>query len=441
MSAKQKEEFLKTVLPKRILADLKRDGEELLRVDLTTPQHLDGFMSIIHRMVLLTKDKHSQEEQTLNLMVKVMKGDDAFRKNSLCYIMFPNEMFIYTKVLPCFTQLLEGSGSSVRGDQWCPRVVYGVAGKIPGYSDQFETILVMENMALDGFVSGPRNDLDEQHLTLMARKIAQFHACTYAMKVNKDERLQALVEGILPFEFSKGDTVMASYAAMYRLALRRIFKYVDKHPETLDNDKFKSDFNALRSKHGDEPVHLMQKFLERDDYSVILHGDYNRNNVLFKYENGKPVDLRMFDFQENRYGTPAIDLIFFMCMSMPTGLRERFWYPLLQQYHDSLLTTLRDIFKCNENDPRLEPYSYDNIMKHLNRFALYGGIVAVQFLPWMISPEEECAQLSFYFEKDFNSPEMEHWTQVAGGEAVDQRLIETLRFLSQEGCFSIVHEN
>ncbi|XP_055638318.1 uncharacterized protein LOC129776608 [Toxorhynchites rutilus septentrionalis] len=440
MSDEQKIHFLRNNLPKLIL-QTSHSNDELLSVEFTTPDQLDGFMSTIHKLDLLVRNTKSGEERPINLMVKVMKGDDTFRTECLSKIQFSNEIVIYTKVLPCFQKLLQTTKCSVTGDNWCPKVLYGTAGHIPEYSDQFETILVMENMTIDGFTSGPRNDLDEEHLTLMARKIAQFHACSYALKITNDKQLAELEDELAPLNFIKGEQVFESYAIVFKRGLERVFKYIDEHPESLDNEKFKKDIANLRDKYSDEPIRLMQKFLKRDEYSIILHGDYNRNNVLFKYEDGKPVDIRMFDFQEHRYGTPAIDLFFFMCMSMPTGLRERFWSSLLKEYYDSLMSTLTDILKCRESDKRLKPFQYDRFMEHLNRFALYGGMVAAHFLPWMLGSEEECRQLSYHFMKDASSAEMKRLTMVCGGEVVDRRLIEMLRHLSQIGCFSIVDED
>lgn len=59
MADTRKQEFLKTILPGRILAESKREDEELVQVELTTPEHLDGFMSTIHRLVMVTRNKSS----------------------------------------------------------------------------------------------------------------------------------------------------------------------------------------------------------------------------------------------------------------------------------------------------------------------------------------------------------------------------------------------
>ncbi|XP_053696024.1 uncharacterized protein LOC128743459 isoform X1 [Sabethes cyaneus] len=374
-------------------------------------------------------------------MVKVMKGDDSFREHSKARIQFSNEILIYTEVLPQFIHLLQSSDSPIKGDSWCPKVLYGVAGKFPDYSNQYETMLVMEDLTFDGFQAGPRNDLDENHLILMARKIAQFHACTYAMKINKDKNLDRLVERLTPFNFAADGEELHTNAVLVKIGIERIMKFLNDHPEELDCESFKTDMNKLSNKYAEAPINLMQKFLTRDEYSVILHGDYNRNNVLFKYENDIPVDLRMFDFQQNRYASPAIDVSFFMCMNMPSGLRERLWDPLLRQYHSSLIDTLISILKCKPDDEKLEPYTFSNIMDHFRRFALYGGMIASHFLPWMLCSEEECAQLAYHFAKDVDSPELKHWTMICGGESVDRRLVEIFRHLSQMGCFSIVDDD
>nr|XP_019565410.2 uncharacterized protein LOC109433437 [Aedes albopictus] len=440
MEEQRKMDFIRGELTETILGVLNANAE-LVEVKLSTPEHLDGFMSVIHNLVLVTKDKKTSEQKTINLMVKIMKGDEAFRETSFAKTQFSNEIYIYTKVIPVFTELLKSRNCTVRGSDWCPHILYGKAGKIPNFSNIYETILVMENMTLDGFKAGPRNDLDEAHLKLMAKNIAQFHACTYAMKIENKAELDKIVDGIIPMNFSKDGKLLDSYATLIKLGMDRIYEYIDKHPNVLDSDQFKTNMTKLRSKYEEQPIQLMQKFLERNEFSVILHGDYNRNNVMFKYENGKPVDLRMFDFQENRYATPSIDLSFFMCMSMPTGFREQFWTPLLKYYHDSLMDTLVDILKCERTDARLETYSYENFMKHMGKFGLYGGFIAAHFLPWMLCSEEECAQLAHHFVKDLNSADMKHWTRVSGGEAVDKRLIEIFRHLSQLGYFSIVDDD
>ncbi|ETN59561.1 Juvenile hormone-inducible protein [Anopheles darlingi] len=358
MSNEREAAFLKEELPKQILVhspELEDDGV-FSEVELTTPEHLDGFMSTIHKLSFQYHKKDGSDVRRLHLMVKVMKGSDEFRESSLAKIQFGNEIYIYTHVLPVFRDLL--AGTEVQAD-WCPGVYFGEAGSFPSYSDQYETMLVLENISPLGYVAGPRLDLEETHLRLMARNIASFHACTYALRIRNDPRLQQLIDGITPLDYVHGDKTFTSYDVLLRLGADRWYSYLDKHPELLEKLSFKQDMEQLRQRYEATPIRLMQKLLARDDvFSAILHGDYNRNNVLFKLDDtGKPIALKMFDFQENRYATPAIDLAFFMYMSMTEELRERCWDSLLEDYHSTMLRSLAAILKSISNDTQLTVYS------------------------------------------------------------------------------------
>ncbi|MBO8695574.1 phosphotransferase, partial [Staphylococcus aureus] len=50
--------------------------------------------------------------------------------------------------------------------------------------------------------------------------------------------------------------------------------------------------------------------------SVLCHGDFNRNNLLFRYDDGgRPVDALAYDMATMRYGSPVLDLSFFLYMN------------------------------------------------------------------------------------------------------------------------------
>ncbi|XP_058129755.1 uncharacterized protein LOC131284241 [Anopheles ziemanni] len=434
--------FLTTELPAKILREtpeLDSKGNFSV-VNLSTPDHLDGFMSTIHKLSFRYQSQDGSDERTLNLMVKVMKGSDEFREASLSKIQFTNEIYIYTKVLPVFRELIEASDLEISPD-WCPKVYFGASGHFPSYSDQYETILVLEDISPLGYIAGPRINLEEDHLRLMMRNIASFHACTYAMRIRGDPRLDDLINGIVPLDFIHGDKMFTSYDVLFKLGVDRLYRYLDAHPEQLDTESFKADFQRFRKIYGTTPIRLMQNLLKRDEvFSVILHGDYNRNNVLFRVDtDGNPTALKMFDFQENRYATPVIDLTFFMYMSMTQELRERCWDELVEEYHSTMLKSLASILKVNLDDPSLDSYRFEPFLNHFQRHALYGVVVTLHFLPWMMCPEDECEQLSNEFARDISSSEMARLTRVCGGEEVDKRLVGVLRHASSKGYFDFIN--
>lgn len=75
--------------------------------------------------------------------------------------------------------------------------------------------------------------------------------------------------------------------------------------------------------------------------SVLCHGDFNRNNLMFRYDEcGFPVDTLMFDFGTPRYGSPALDISFFLYMNTTQTMRETKWDDLMNAYCSSLAAAL-----------------------------------------------------------------------------------------------------
>uniref|UniRef100_A0A182MKH0 CHK kinase-like domain-containing protein n=1 Tax=Anopheles culicifacies TaxID=139723 RepID=A0A182MKH0_9DIPT len=447
MAQDRKEKFLTTELVNKIIQsnDDLRDYRVVSKSDctLTTPQGLDGFMSVIHRLTLNLTHSTTGATSCLTVMVKVMKGNDEFRKKSLGLVLFPNEINVYSAVIPAFEQLIRTANAQLDLQTLCPRIYLAESSvKYPTYSDQEETFLVMEDVSARGFVPGPRLNLDQPHLVLMARKIAQFHACSYALRISgHSEVLRNLVKRIIPLNFIQdGKIFFESYDIVFKVVFERLFAYFDKNPELLQPDNVRDRVQSLRSKYGQAPSQLMQRCLERDDiYSVILHGDYNRNNVLFRYENDTPQDVMLIDFQENRYGSPALDLSFFMYMNMPPeSWANGGWEHLLMVYHQELMRCLCDILKLQPDDQLLQPYRFDAMKNHLQKYFIYGAIIAIKFLPCMLANEQEVQEIVHHFHTDVTADAFRQIYLIAGGEIVNDRISKVMLHAAQQGYLDML---
>lgn len=141
----------------------------------------------------------------------------------------------------------------------------------------------------------------------MTRKIAEFHAVSYALKVKQPNKLKALVADMkpMPFVVSPTDKECGNnwYPRLFGIAFERFFMYYDRIslPENLPTS-FRRDMDSFRSKYGAKPEEFMESVrLYNGVFSAVLHGDYNRNNVLFQYDgDASPVnvkDVKMIDFQ------------------------------------------------------------------------------------------------------------------------------------------------
>lgn len=175
-----------------------------------------------------------------------------------------------------------------------------------------ESILALQDLRPLGFRGGPRLVLDECHLRLMLRQIAQFHSLSYALKILEPGRFDDLVSGIVPMPFlpsgQPGDTANL-FTVLYDIGVTRFLAYA-KRTSDRRSAAFNQDVENLERRYGRNPVALLEHLRRNDNvFSVIQHGDYNRNNVLFKYagENGNeenfdnPTDIRMIDYQVNAF--------------------------------------------------------------------------------------------------------------------------------------------
>lgn len=371
------------------------------------------------------------------MIVKLMKGDENFRTTTKSQIQFSNENYIYSNVVPAFKNILKNT--EINLDNLIPRAYFAGSGSFPNLSDIFETVLAVKNVSPQGFRNGPRLHLELDHLKLMAKTIAQYHSVTYAMRIKKDPQLDVLIKGIKPLPFKEADGSRNLYDILYGVGMERIIEYLDRQPKDKEFSKNIENFKKFHK----TPTDLLSKFLENDEiFSVITHGDFNRNNVLFQYSSptgfANPSALNMIDFQEVRYGTPCIDLSFFMYFNLKPELREAHWKELLKYYHSHLIASLADILKCKPDDEILKDYFYENFDRHFTKFGMYGMMICIHFLPWMDCPEEECDRLSYLFENEIHSKEFWDLSILAGGDSTNFKIAEAMQHASKMGYMKIM---
>lgn len=173
---------------------------------------------------------------------------------------------------------------------------------------------------------GPRLYLNFEHLLAMSRLLGKYHAFSYALKSTNITKWNQLIAGIKPLPFidmkRPDEDKNNFYRILYRVAFDRFFDYLERHKNdnifdsSNDKDvKLIENLKKLREKYFHEPCKLLENLrtevlINEDDnnFAVILHGDYNRNNVLFKYKNQEQEaslneleDIKMFDFQVTAY--------------------------------------------------------------------------------------------------------------------------------------------
>ncbi|XP_060870302.1 uncharacterized protein LOC132944808 [Metopolophium dirhodum] len=136
------------------------------------------------------------------------------------------------------------------------------------------------------------------------------HGLSYTDKYKDPDRFQEIIMDIRDTNFDVDGQWLFKNYALSRFGKRG----VDQQPTDGDNS-------------------LRRALVLREPFSVVCHGDFNRNNVLFRYDEARHlVDVLLFDFGTTPYGSPTLDLSFFFYMNTTQDLRESRWDDLLNPY-------------------------------------------------------------------------------------------------------------
>ncbi|XP_017061084.2 uncharacterized protein LOC108101293 [Drosophila ficusphila] len=411
---------------------------------------LDGFMSALYtlKLDLIIEDRVKTEV----ILIKFMKGTEEFRENSNSYIQFANEIFAYAEILPAYENVLRISHLEVDlVTNWVPKCYFAKFGQVEGLGNSRESVLALKHLKGDGYQLGPRLTLRRDQLEAMVGLVGPFHALGYATKILQPQVYNRLRAGIvdMPFVSSSGKAI---FDVLYRVAFDRFYEFYDRQKEQLLKDSdagFGDAIERLREKYFENPTQLLEwiRTASRADdqpdnhFATFLHGDYNRNNVLFHYGDDDKVDgIKAIDFQELRFSTTAIDLSFFMYMNTPSEGRDEIYADLLKKYHTHMINTLELVLRRNPDelsDDRvnelLNEYSFERFNAHFKRFAFYGALVCMHFLPWLLGNEKDCARLSHLFDTDMHGSDFHKLSMEIAGDEANLEIFKTVRHAYEHG--------
>ncbi|KAG8271773.1 hypothetical protein J6590_055396 [Homalodisca vitripennis] len=315
------------------------------------------FASSVCFLVAVFEGDQGLVEQPM--LVKNSMEDEVTRVWLNLKEQFQNEVFMYEKVLP----FLDRDNTMI---SIFPRYFFGSASESDNPS---EYTLVLEDLRSSGFRLSPEIlDLDFVHCALAFRKLGAFHALSFAAKQSNLKDFTNLVENLIETRFLEYNWEDAEY--MYAGALDRAAGPL------LENGEKVEEINNFKNKLKNSLMYFKSILTVQEPMGVICHGDFCRNNVLYKYENGSPVDIRFFDLATARYGSPMLDFTFFFFLNSSENSRKLYKDEYLKIYHDSLSATI----------PGLKVPSLEDFKEEFRRKAVYGFIICSFFKPACMDP-------------------------------------------------------
>ncbi|XP_044574395.1 uncharacterized protein LOC123258458 isoform X2 [Cotesia glomerata] len=149
-------------------------------------------------------------------------------------------------------------------------------------------IIVIEDLQA---VSGYRcvhSKLDEDHLRMCLKAIARFHGRGLRLKCNKFNTFREFYAKLL-------HTNNISDYSLHVNLTNKVTQYLDEH---LNVDR--------------KILKLFEEFQQEsankdNEFLTICNGSVDLNNLLFRYENSKPTDIKIINWGAMRYSSPVID--------------------------------------------------------------------------------------------------------------------------------------
>ncbi|XP_049284916.1 uncharacterized protein LOC125764589 [Anopheles funestus] len=309
------------------------------------------YASTIYRACVSYRSRGKAE--TIKLIVKLITS----KVNSLAdELTYDTELKVYRDFLRKMNALLSDDVTPYFG----PKLIYS--------SDEPVPYLILEDLSSHQFVhSNKLLAVDDAKIVLF--KLAQFHATSYSLSnTSAAGSLDALNNGLFKQKPSEGVSFMLENFTIFAEELSKWDGYT-KYAQRLQN--------------------LQPTFIERGaaiyrargfGYSMLNHGDFHYNNMLFKFDADQRVqDVVFYDFQLSCWTTPAVDLLYFLYFTCNRETRDTQRHQLIQLYHQEFTRTLDSVGYMGKVPTLLD------INCDLQRAGFLEIVLAICFIPFLFA--------------------------------------------------------
>ncbi|XKL64700.1 hypothetical protein PGB90_004786 [Kerria lacca] len=359
------------------LFDDRKDlfGEESIFKDFKKEQDFlwkDGYQSaaIFGRIVYEKKNQLCLSDPlVLKITPQIIPEKDVH------VFAFINEIYFYSIVVPFFESF-----------RTLDLFAKYYNGHVQMKSKEYQAVIVFENLQAGGYMPAAKKSfLDYAHLSLALRKLGEWHA--YSFKARKED----------PNRFS----IITN--CMNDIHIAFIHEYINLIPgcamrglESLFNDPRYSDKLGNIQKIFENIGDFILEILDGDTknpMSVLCHGDFLRNNILFKFRHNEPSDLKIIDLANCKMASPVVDLALLLYINSDQDTRKNHWHDLINEYYVALKETFPDV----------EVPTKEQILNEFRRKSFYVYFVASFFLGTLMADdynlpgEKECLPEEFWY--------------------------------------------
>ncbi|XP_052863303.1 uncharacterized protein LOC128269939 [Anopheles cruzii] len=286
----------------------------------------DNYASEMYR-VAVGYETGTGETVRRNLILKVMPSGElqqqVMEENSI----YPRETVIYREILPKVYALLRSIGDTTIISPICLSPETGGAPK---------QMLVFEDAREQGFQMVDRRfGLDLEQARQVIVKLAKLHACSRMLYESDPQLFELTLEGCISDNPKK-----QSFLPYYRLCVQQVIRLVREWNAPEDWNVILEKLEQLEHKIIPYGCEVYRR--DESSFNVLNHNDIWVNNMMFRYarKEGNLEDVLLLDYQLSFFGSPGVDLNFFLFGSLKPEVRSAHTPELVQVYHTTLRTTL-----------------------------------------------------------------------------------------------------
>ncbi|KAL7728374.1 hypothetical protein ACLKA6_007465 [Drosophila palustris] len=318
--------WLKAELFEQVLKDTFEDFKQIKTFKAkpgTKPG--DNYATIMLRIELEIELKDNTSK-SISYMLKTPHNSEAYKetlgnnKNNV----FDMERDMFTIYVEEFKSLYREVGLEVNFGAKCYKL------DIP-----YEHVL-LEDLKLRGFQPTQSKDrlsgLDEEHTLAVLQKLAQWHAASAVR-----------VATIGPYPTQKMEGLFSEDSKFFLGQITDgLIRYVLKSISTIEGHE--AYYDDVKKMEGNIVENFMQcGVVDPNEFNVLNHADCWINNLMFQHdqETGKLLNLCLVDYQMCKYGSVAIDLLYFLLSSPKLELKLNKFDYFIKQYYDQLIKHLK----------------------------------------------------------------------------------------------------
>lgn len=153
------------------------------------------------------------------------------------------------------------------------------------------------------------------------------------------------------------------------------------------NGELDQPIKILKRLSGQQLYSIMTKHVKNssENWKVVCHGDLWINNLMFHYQDGKVNNVKLVDLQTIRYTNLTCDILMLLYSSTEGAMRSKHMDQLIEIYHESLISSLRDYLENKSYRQELatleHEFTLENIKSELAVRSLYGLGTSLWVMP------------------------------------------------------------